>query len=462
MSSPTTPTPGEVEKLQAERDAAVNALDKVTKRSTRGGPLRRTVVGILVVLFAILLPVTVTATWAHRTVLDTDQYIKTVKPIAGDPAVTAAMSRQITDQLYASLDPQARIAGALPAQLTFLAGPIANAARDNVQTAVNKVLSSSQFQQLWVTANRFAHAQLVAVLRHNPDTVQLQDNQVVLNLVPLFNAALTNAQGFVSGVVGRQVTLPAITGDEVPAEACRRIATALDRPVPDTCGQVPLFKAKNLSTARHLVRVFDRGVIALLIVTPLLAVAALVITRRRRRTLLQLAIGGGLAMVVVRRALFWEQDQLIASGRPENKEARAAIVQHVLNGFFDLTVWFVVGALIVTLVALVTGPYRWAVTLRSGVVRGGSTAGHLIAAGASQSRARAQDELTVNWIRAHYDMLRVAGVVVAVLLLLAFSVGFWGFVGIAVVLAVYEVGLHRLRPPTEITLPSQPSGPAPT
>jgi hypothetical protein len=461
MTTPTAPTPHDIEQLRAERDAALSALENANKRTTRGGPVRRTIAGVLVVLFAVLLPVTVTATWAHRTVLNTDQYVKTVTPIAADPAVTAAVSRQITTQLYATLDPQAKIATALPAQLDFLAGPIANAARDNVQSAVNKVLDSSQFQQLWVQANRFAHAQLVAVLRHDTKTVQLQDDQVVLNLVPVLNAALAQSQDFITGVVGRPVTLPTITGDELPAAACQKIATALDRPVPATCGQIPLFKAQNLSTARRVVQAFDRGVLALLIVTPLLAVAALVISRRRRRTLLQLAVGGGLAMVVVRRVLMWQQDQLVTTGRPENKAARTAIVHGVLNGFFDLTVWFVVGALVVTVVALLTGPYRWAVAMRHGVVRGVSTAGHLVAVGVTGARARSQDEATMAWIRGHFDALRIGGVVVAAFLLLAFSVGFWGFLVIAALLAAYELGLHRLRPPSEITLPSQPSGPAP-
>lgn len=454
MTTPPTPTPDEVASLRAERDAAVDALQESKKRTTRGGPARRTVVAVLVVLFAILIPVTLTATWAHQTVLNTDRYVATVTPIAADPAVTAALSRQITNQLYLTLDPQAQIANALPAQLDFLAGPIANAARGNVQSAVDKVLQSSQFQQLWVQANEFAHAQLVAVLRSdNNKTVQLQNDEVVLNLVPLLDAALVNAQGFVSGVVGHPVTLPTITGNELPAEACQKISAALERPVPSTCGQIPLFKAKNLSTARHVVRAFDRGVILLLIVTPLLAVAALALTRRRRRTLLQLAISGGLALVVVRRAMFWEQDQLIAKGRPENKDARSAIVHGVLSGFFDLTLWFVVGALVITLVALVTGPYRWAVSVRRWSARAGSTTAHLVAAGASGTRAQGQDEQTVVWIREHFDTLRVAGVAVAVLLLLALPVNFWGFLVIAVLLTLYEVGLHRLRPPSEITLP---------
>jgi hypothetical protein len=41
----------------------------------------------LVVVFAILLPVTLTATWAHRTVVNTDAYVATITPIAASPQV---------------------------------------------------------------------------------------------------------------------------------------------------------------------------------------------------------------------------------------------------------------------------------------------------------------------------------------------------------------------------------------
>src|SRR4051812_22412719 len=133
----------EMERLRAERDAAVAAAASASSKTRKGGVGRRTFVGALVLLFAILVPITITATWAHRTVLDTDTWISTVQPIAGDPAVTAAVSRQITDQLYLALDPQQRVADALPPRATFLAGPITNGTKSFVQQGVDTVLQSS-------------------------------------------------------------------------------------------------------------------------------------------------------------------------------------------------------------------------------------------------------------------------------------------------------------------------------
>ena len=54
--------------MRAERDAAVAALNKQGRRRARRLRARQVSALLLVVVFAILLPLTITATWAHRTV----------------------------------------------------------------------------------------------------------------------------------------------------------------------------------------------------------------------------------------------------------------------------------------------------------------------------------------------------------------------------------------------------------
>ena len=76
--------------------------------------------------------------------------------------------------------------------------------------------------------------------------------------------------------MGRTVTLPTITDNEAPASACQAIAlNALNRPIPSTCGQIPLFKADKLSEARRAVQAFNRIMVLLLILTPVVAALAL-------------------------------------------------------------------------------------------------------------------------------------------------------------------------------------------
>jgi hypothetical protein len=396
---------------------------------------------VLVAVFAILLPVTILATWAHRTVASTDAYVATITPIAASPEVQAAASRAITNQIYAALNPQQIIAGALPPKAAPLAGPLSNGVKGYLQDGVNKILAGPKFQQLWVSANRFAHAQLITVLNGDSKALRTTGGQVVLNLVPLVNEALRNVQARASALLGKDITLPAISGSTIPAASCQKIAAAIRRPLPPTCGQIPLFKASALTAAQHAYQAFNRLVLALLIITPLAFAGALWASTRRRRTLLQLTIGGMLALIVIRRAMYWLESDLTAAARPANRAALSVITGQVLHGFFDITVWFLIGGLIVLVVALLTGPYRWAAAARAWARRAAGSAGQLVSAAGGHASSGA----TVTWARRHLDLLRIGGAVIAALALLIFSVSWVTLLLIAVLLALYEFGLHRLR-----------------
>jgi hypothetical protein len=69
-------------------------------------------------------------------------------------------------------------------------------------------------------------------------------------------------------------------------------------------------------------------------------IAALWASPRRRRTLLQLTIGGMLALIVVRRAMYWLESDLTAAAKPANRAALSVITGQVLPGFFGVTWWF--------------------------------------------------------------------------------------------------------------------------
>ncbi len=438
-------------RLRAERDAAVAALDKQGRRRARRSRARQVSAALLVVVFAILLPVTITATWAHRTVVNTDAYVATITPIAASPEVQAAVSREVTNEIYAALKPQQIIASALPPKAAGLAGPLSNGVKGYLQEGITKILASPKFQQLWEAANRFAHAQLITVLNGDSKALQATNGQVVLNLVPLLNEALKNVQARASALLGKNITLPSISGNTIPAAACQKIATAIGRPLPATCGQIPLFPAAALVNAQRAFRAFSGAVLTLLIVTPLVFIGALWVSARRRRTLLQLAVGGMLGLVAVRRAVIWLQSDLAGHAKPANQAALSVITGQIFHGFFTVTMWFLIGGLILVVLALLSGPYRWAVAIRSWALRAGRAAGHL----GSALAGHASSGTTVGWIRRHLDLLRIGGAVAAALALLIFSVNWAGFLVIAALLALYEYGLHRLRPP-------EPAAPEPT
>jgi hypothetical protein len=124
------------------------------------------------------------------------------------------------------------------------------------------------------------------------------------------------------------------------------------------------------------------------------------------------------------------------------------VLGDLLHGFFVLTGWLLAIALVILVVALLTGPYRWAVTLRQCMVR---TWRRGIEAASDERRAR-----SVAWVRAHADGLQLAGAVVAGVLLLIISISWWSFLIIGALLAVYEVALQwaKVHPDDEA-----PAGP---
>ena len=123
-------------------------------------------------------------------------------------------------------------------------------------------------------------------------------------------------------------------------------------------------------------------------------------------------------LIVVRRVTIWLQSDLIAHAKPANQTALTVITGQLFHGLFTVTLWFLIGGLILIVLALLSGPYRWAVAIRSWARRAAQAVVHLVSALAGH----ASSDATVAWIRRHLDLLRIGGAVAAALALLVFSV----------------------------------------
>ena len=458
--------------LQAERDALSAKLDRRARRKAQGSRIRKLFVLLLVALSIVFIPLTATVTWAHQTVFNTNRWEQTVGPIVQDPAVISAVSTKITDEIYNAVDPEQKISQALselqqqvpkvPSAITALAGPIASGMKGFLNDQVNKVLSTEQFQQIWVNATRVAQQQVVAVLNGDSKSIQTVNGQVVLNLVPLLNQVLANMSGTLSSLLGRSISLPAISGNELPSVVCEKISTALGRPLPATCGQIPLFPASQLDTVQTYVGKFNRWFVGLLILTPLLIIGAIWLSRRHRRTALQIAIGGVVGLVVVRRLTMYLEGRL--EGAAKNQAAAEAIVSQVLHLFFNLTLVLGIIGLVFAALLLITGPYPWARATRSGVRRGAVVIGRTTAAVSRSLAGKARDDGTLDWIRAHKGALQIGGVAVAVVLLLLVSLSPLSLLIIGILLAAYLFGLSRVAPSEEPPedRPAPPAPPSPS
>ena len=431
------PAPAEADpaRVQAERDAPRSGHEPVSKPRRRR--IRRSVVGSLVALACLLVLLSTTEVWAHRTLLNTGAFVGTVAPVFEDPAVASAVAARATDELFTELNVQARLRDALPPRASFAAVPVTNATKGFVAEQLTKVLSSSQFQAVWTAALTSTHQQLVAVLRgQNTAAVSTSGGYIVLNTVPVINQALGKVSGLASDLTGKPVTLPAITSADPPQQAVNKLSAALGVSLPSNFGQITLVRSSDLATVQRLVKAFDRLTLVLPLAAIVLIALSLWLSLNRRRTLLQLAVGVSLLMIVERRVVIHEQGALASAAH--NPQVAQSVLGDLLHGFFVLSAWVLGVALVVLVIAVLSGPYRWAVAFRSWVKR----------TGRSIAGARSGDHRgVVGWMASHAAGLQLAAAVVAGILLLIVPVSWLSFLIIGVLLAACEIYLQRIKPP---------------
>ena len=358
-------------------------------KATRVARWRRIVCGCLVVLVCILAPVSVLAVWLHDTVLDTDQYVATVAPLAHDSAVQGAVATRITNSLVASTDLEARVAEVLPPRAPFSASAVASGIKDVVHDVSLRLVQSDQFKTLWEQVNRRAHSQVVAVLQgKGVGNIETKNGQVVVHLGPVVErvkAALANA--------GINVF------SRVDAERINN--------------QIVLLDSDQLSKAQSGVDALDKLAIALPILTIVLFAAAVVLSGNRRRTVLRtglaLAITAALVLTLfnVARSVY-----LNALGPDVNHAAAANIYDQLLEFLRTaLRSMFVLG-IIIAIGAWLAGPGRTATAIRDFTV------------GLFRGRGRAADARpspAATFVLRHRNPLRVvvATIGVAILVVLA-------------------------------------------
>lgn len=87
------------------------------------------------------------------------------------------------------------------------------------------------------------------------------------------------------------------------------------------------------------------------------------------------------------------------------------------------------------IVALLTGPYRWAVRLRAWVIEVGQT-------GVGPVRGADAGAAAV-WVGGHRDALMLAAAIVGAIILLVASISLGWFLVLVILLVLYELAVYR-------------------
>lgn len=348
----------EVDRLRAQLGTRPPTVQQPVTRDGRTGRWRPVVASLLILVMAVLAPLAVVARWAHDTVADTDRYVETVGPLAGEPAVQAAVIDRITTEITNRLQIETvteRAVDALAARrdlppvaeasLRALSGPLSDAIEGFVEQHVTDLVESPEFETAWIEANRRAHTQLVAVLTgKSTEQVQVTDNSVTINLAPVI--------------------------DQVKQRLIDR-GFALAERLPTINAQFTIFQSDDVAKAQTAFRLLDALNTWLPILALLCLAGAVAVGRSRRRTLIAGAIVLAVSMLALGAGLNASREvYLNAVPTDQLPTDAAAAIYDTLVHFIRLGLRAVlVVALAVAFIAWVTGPEATPVALRRGTSR---------------------------------------------------------------------------------------------
>ncbi|QEV99298.1 hypothetical protein F6J84_03645 [Microbacterium caowuchunii] len=382
---------------------------------------------VLIVVGAILAPVAAVSAWAKAVLTDTEGFVSSYAPLAQDPAV----QRFVTDQTMLVITQQLDIRqitsdvidgitdlGTGPRAseaLNLLKGPAASGLLSLVESGVSNFVTSDSFADVWASALRVSHTQLLAALQNDPGSaVRLGgDGTVGIQLGPIVVAV---KEALIAQGIDIAAGIPTVD---------RTIVVARSEALP------------NVQMAYGLT-VWAGDWLPWIVIAML--TAGVLVARRRATALICAAVALALSMAVtiaalaVGRILF--ADAMDPAMLPADVAGR--LYEAVATGIRATAVAVLVLAVVVALVGWLAGPFDVPRRLRG-----------LFSAGAARIRGAAEERglstgRVGEWLYAQRSAVRVAIAVVfaAVVLFvrpLTPALTIWSLVIAAIALAVLEV-----------------------
>lgn len=345
-------------------------------------PRKRFVGRALLVVGAVLAPITMTSLFVRNIVLDTDKYVETVSPLGSDPAIRAAAVTRVTDTIMSAVDVPSVLDSTLPGPLQVISGPVEAAVRSMVAETTENVLASERFAQIWDDANRVAHQSITKLLT-DTDLRELPDGRVVVDLTPV-------AEQVTTILVDRGLTFFA----RIPIT---RLVSGLE-----------LFDASQLQSAQEIVSLMDTLVTVLVVLTLACFVGAIALASDRRRAVAHVGIALAAGTALLMTAINVGRNISLGSLPDTVNQDAAAATFDILTRFFRQGIRTAFGlGLVMVLGAWLAGPGRVPAKIRGLVTSRNHT-------------ADTEPSAAAIWVADHSGALKVG--IVAVVGVLAVSV----------------------------------------
>ncbi|MFJ7492549.1 hypothetical protein ACIQZB_15085 [Streptomyces sp. NPDC097727] len=258
---------------------------------------------VVLVLLAVLVPLSALCAWVDLEIDNTDRYVAAVAPLASDPEVRSTVGDLITDATMTQID----------------AGPLQSTVRDFLHEAVMSFTTTDAFQAVWNAANRTAHKAVTAALNGSTGKA------VTIDLAPVTQQVKQNLQA--NGVP---------FADRIPVQHT----------------DITIISADRADQLRQTFRWLRAGSLWPAVATVVFAVLTVVVSwvrggpGRRRSALAALSavaragFGFALGALVLRALIAVARDRAL-SEVPDGETGSVAAVYDALTGSLRTTVWIV-------------------------------------------------------------------------------------------------------------------------
>ncbi|MEU1122393.1 hypothetical protein ABZ371_02100, partial [Streptomyces sp. NPDC005899] len=150
---------------------------------------------VLLVLLALLVPVSALSAWADLEIDDTDRYLAAVSPLASDTDVRDTVATLITDEAMRNID----------------AGPLQDTVEEFLRETARSFTTTEAFRRAWDTANRTAHEAVTKALHGEGGQA------VTIDLEPVIRAVrqelVDSGVPFADRIPVRQTSITVLSAD---------------------------------------------------------------------------------------------------------------------------------------------------------------------------------------------------------------------------------------------------------
>ncbi|MFJ3951391.1 hypothetical protein ACIPXV_15265 [Streptomyces libani] len=281
--------------------------------------------GVLLLVGALLLPLSLVALWARAELTETDSYVAAVAPLAGNTAVQEAVVDDVTAGVMAHVRLDGLLKAVPRAERPAVRRHFTRGIRQFVAQQVRQVVTGSGFPAVWNGVHRTAHRTLDGRLAASGRSA------VTLDLTPVVER------------VKRQ-----LSHNGMGLDILRR--------VPRAGVEIVLLKGPDVPRIRAVYELVRTGALLLPPVAALCLTGGLLLARRKRRALIGTGLGCAAAAGLLAAALALVRSRALDALPAMVSRPAAGAYADALTGPLRTGFWLVIGAGTLTAALAAAGP----------------------------------------------------------------------------------------------------------